>query len=97
MKLRSTPREYQEYWKQCQSEHVHPMPWEKWQVIQNSKKKENFPSHNPPKKTVWDKIENDLLYRSQLEVRHRPDSDGFISGNETMSNRLVLPRDKNNI
>ena len=97
MKLKNAPKAFQEYWRLCQSENIQPMPYETWVKHHNNNKKENFPSHNPPKKTVWDKIENDLLYRSQLELRHRPDSDGFISGNETMSNRLVLPKDKNNI
>lgn len=88
MKLKNTPKEYQDYYHNT----IKPMPWEKWQVLKNKEKKENFPSHNPPKKTVWDKIDNDLLYRAQLETRHRPDKDGDVLGIETMSNRKVLER-----
>ena len=86
MKLRSTPREYQEYFRKCQSEHINPMPWEKWQAIENAKKQDNFPSHNPPKKTLWDKIDKDILFRSQLETRYREDDSGFIlRDNESLS------------
>jgi hypothetical protein len=90
MKLRNTPKEYQDYYHSTDR----PMAWAKWQVLRNKEKQkqENFPSHNTPKKTVWDKIDNDLLYRAQLETRHRPDKDGDVLGIETMSNRKVLER-----
>lgn len=93
MKLRNTPKEYQDYYHSTNR----PMAWEKWQAIQNQnkEKKDNFPSHNTPKKTLWDKIDNDLLYRAQLETRHRPDKDGNVLGIETMSNRKVLGRIRN--
>jgi hypothetical protein len=61
--------------------------------LRKTKKNDNFPSHNPPKKTLWDKIDKDLLYRSQLETRYRPDEDGnIIRDNESLSlgNRKIM-------
>ena len=67
------------------------MPWPKWQAIENAKKKDNFPSHNPPKKTLWDKIDKDLLFRTELECRNIIDEDGNVLG-RTMANRRFVPR-----
>ena len=87
MKLRNTPKEYQEYYHNTDK----PMPWPKWQAIENAKKKDNFPSHNPPKKTLWDKIDKDLLFRTELECRNIIDEDGNVLG-RTMANRRFVPR-----
>jgi len=95
MKLRNTPKEYQDYYRQCQINGIGPMAYEKWQVLQNNRKKDNFPSHDPPKKTLWDKIDKDLLFRSQLETRYRPDDCGFILRDDeslSLGNRSIFPR-----
>lgn len=85
MKLRQTSKEYQEYFHSTKK----PMSWEQWQRIEIDKKtsQENFPSHNPPKKTLWDKIRKDPVFARTLEKRIKMDDDTILSDNPTMGNR----------
>jgi hypothetical protein len=79
--LRKTSKEYQEYYAITKN----PMTWEQWQRIEIDKKiaQENFPSHNPPKKTLWDKLEKDPVYYSTLKGRVGD------CGEPTMGNRKM--------
>ena len=87
MKLKSTPKEYQDYWHSTKN----PMSWSEWQRIENDKKKDNFLSHNVPKTTLWDRMSKDRAYESAVESRNRIDEDGMVLG-RTMSNRQFVPR-----
>ena len=89
MKLKNTPKEYQEYW----HSNKNPMSWSEWQRIENDKKMnaDNFRSHNTPKTTLWDRMRKDRAYESAVESRNRIDEDGHVLG-RTMSNRQFVPR-----